>query len=464
MIKHVRASSGEMKFVQLAYQSSPFVFAIRYIFLSTTTQPTSATMASTTTPYLDTAPLLLDSFSPASHANTLIHQTNNPSDTPLDLSTPLQKILFDAQEIDTLIDSLTTSSALPLISHTQSQNASATKVLESVEERLEGLNASYERLSREVGERYAAAEQVRLAAERMVRTLRLGRGVQRVAGLARQLEGEVKESHGRDGGERAAETVLQVKEAFRGMKELERVDVARSVRGDIVGPAERGLIQKAQVGVREFNVWDKTFVQAEEGKGRVGGCLKTLYLLSPVPTTTTGRFDANLVTQALQSYLQTSLSTSLAGVARGLATLPTLDRALQEVSGKCGNVIALENVLENLRLPNHPLLEEKQQYGKDTNFLQILLRAMDEEGSSLASFFWRSLASGLEGKVREILVKGGVSARTLRSNRDKLRESVRECVERGYKGGREAGGKKVGGNWEREAAVMVGSVVGPLGR
>jgi len=44
-----------------------------------------------------------------------------------------------------------------------------------------------------------------------------------------------------------------------------------------------------------------------------------------------------------------------------------------------------------------------------------------------------------------------------------VREAVRECVERGSRLPGTAGeeGKRTG-NWEREAAVMVGAVVGPL--
>ena len=64
----------------------------------------------------------------------------------------------------------------------------------------------------------------------------------------------------------------------------------------------------------------------------------------------------------------------------------------------------------------------------------------------------------------EIMNRGGVSARTLKSNRKSVGDAVRECVVKGCqppqgngKAGREA-------NWEREVAVMVGSVVGALGR
>jgi hypothetical protein len=74
-------------------------------------------------------------------------------------------------------------------------------------------------------------------------------------------------------------------------------------------------------------------------------------------------------------------------------------------------------------------------------------------------------------RVTEILNKGGSTARTLRGSKDRVREMLRECVERGSRlpGSNEGRRAVVGGagaavtvNWEREAAVMVASVVGSL--
>lgn len=59
------------------------------------------------------------------------------------------------------------------------------------------------------------------------------------------------------------------------------------------------------------------------------------------------------------------------------------------------------------------------------------------------------------------MARGGVAARALKGARERVREGVRECVLRGSRSPGVGAGK---GEWEREAAVMVGSVVGGLGR
>ncbi len=69
----------------------------------------------------------------------------------------------------------------------------------------------------------------------------------------------------------------------------------------------------------------------------------------------------------------------------------------------------------------------------------------------------------------ELVNKGGVSARTLRTNKNSVRDAMKECVVRGSQppAGAVVGKVKVENDekmWEREVAVMVGSIMGALGR
>lgn len=469
---------------------------------------------STPSTYLSPS-LSAPTFSPTTYTNTLILSTNNPSDTPLDLSTPLSRVLFDVQEVDTHIDSLTTQSALPIIQHTSSQNSAAQQILSSVEEQVETLQTSFARLRKEVTERYEEAEEVRLCSENLVKTLRLGRAVQRVVGLGRNLQTRMDEvvvvghqnNHNSQGYRSmvpAARAVLEMKECFMGAEGalLGKVAVAASVRQDVGSALERTLVERCRGVVREFSMsgvsssasaststtttttttsasslagQEKTFAQMEETKKKAEASLQTLYLLSPPPVVKSGHqnatdmFEPTLMIQALKNYIDSALTSSLASLSRALATLPMLDRTLLEISARCQNILALESLLETVKPPIiniHPSLSSstKKDTTTDTgNLLQPLLRHL--ETSSLPSYFWRTMASQLTARVQDILSRGGVSARTLRSNRNHVRDAIRECVDRGYRGKFMSKGQVVEkGNWEREAAVMVGSVIGPLGR
>ncbi|CZT10636.1 related to COG5-conserved oligomeric golgi complex [Rhynchosporium agropyri] len=447
--------------------------------------------------YIDYEAFLSPSFSPALFANNLVISTNNPTDTPLDLSTPLSRVLFDSQEINTHIDTLTTNSALPLLKHTQEQTASSSRIVAGIDEQVKSLNDGYKRLEKEVLERYETAEEVRLVAGRLWETVRLGRSVGRCLQLGRQLEIQLAEvvgtgnpvkTQGQGQKEdhralvRCSNTLLSLRELFAKKGEgeegfgLEKVDIVRTLQTSIVNPAERSIITKCQQIIREFSMSTlsssantTTFAQTSDTKSRTTSALLALYLLSPLPDTSkaTGkkidRWEPELLIISLQDYLRTALTSSLASLARALATLPTLDRTLLEVSARCQNILGLESVLASTTPPSHPTLPTS---ATPPNFLQPLLTNL--ETGSLASYFWRTLAGGLSTKAMEIVNKGGVSARTLKSNRISVKDAIRECVIRGSTPPAGVAGKGKGENveraWEREIAVMVGSVAGALGR
>lgn len=205
-----------------------------------------------------------------------------------------------------------------------------------------------------------------------------------------------------------------------------------------------------------------TFSQTEDTKARTTSALLTLYLLSPTSEPSTNVFEPALVLSALQDYLQTQLKSSLASLARALGQLPTLERTLLEISARCQNIVALQSLLESTKPPQHSVLDSPHYADTETppNFLQPVLHNLDT--SSLPSFFWRSLASNMSPRVQELMNRGGVSARTLRSNKDRVRDMVKECVNRGSHLPGALSSKGTAVTWEREAAVMVGSIMGQI--
>lgn len=430
--------------------------------------------------YIDFDTFLLPSFSASAFANSLVLATNNVSDTPLDLSTPLSRVLFDIQEIDTHIHSLATKSAIPLLTFTQNQADAGHRIVAEVEAQVEGLMEGYARLQREVGQRYEAAEEVRLVAERVWRTVKIGRAVGRGVVLGRQLEGHMLELGRPPAGGgvkkedhkamiRAAGTLLDLRALLAASgpgeegEHLMRIELISGLQTSLITPSDTALRTRAQQIIREFSMSSLSaspsaafnYAQSEETKSRTTSALLTLCLLSPP-----------LLLSSLQAYLRACITSSIASIARALGTLPTLDRTLLEVSARCQNIVALETLLESVELPQRSDRESRPGYGRKdgpnqaSNLLEPLLVALDT--SSLPSFFWRSLAEGLASRVSEIMGRGGAVGRTLKTQKEKLRESIRECVLRGSQGPGSTRGSE--GAWEREAAVMVGSILGAVGK
>lgn len=449
--------------------------------------------------YIDYETFLAPGFDPCAFANTLVLSTNDPNDTPLDLSTPLSRVLFDIQEIDSHIDLLTARSAVALLAHTKEQTEKSRHVLDELEPQVQSLQDSYRRLEKEVIQKHAEADEVRRVAVRLWDTLRLGRSVGRCLQLGRQLEVQHAELAAGEVSRRADDhlalvrcthTILSLRETLqqRAPSEegygLDKVDAIRSLQASVVGPIQKAVQESAERIVREFSLGSAagtlTFAQSEEAKARTVSALTTLYLISPTALARSETWTPATMLGALESYLRAALQSSISGLARSLAALPSLERTLGEVSARCQNVVSLEGLLASTPAPPHPLRVLLLTFpagtttaGNADNLLQPLLARL--ETGSLASYFWRTLASNLSARVQDIVNRGGVSARTLRTNRNSVGEAIRECVLRGVEpaggtagsgGGKTAsnGGKGKATGWDREVAVMLGSVVGNLGR
>ncbi len=333
--------------------------------------------------YIDYEAFLAPDFSPFAFANSLVLSTNNANDHPLDLSTPLSRVLFDIQEIDSHIDLLTTRSAVPLLTHTQEQTDSSSRIVNEIDHQVKAVNESYKQLEKEVIQKHAEADEVRQVASRLWETLKLGRAVERFLQLGRQLEAQQSEltgssiggtavassSSSRKGDHRAlvrcTQTLLSLRELLSSANTpgsegygLDRVAVVRALQSNVIDHTERAVREASERIVREFSIGSAsssaTFAQSEEIKAKTASALTSLYLLSPSSLAKGEKWTPVLMLQALEVYLRTALQSSIAGLSRALAALPSLERALAEVSARCQNVVALEAVLESMKIPPHP--------------------------------------------------------------------------------------------------------------
>ncbi len=406
--------------------------------------------------YVDYETFLAPDFSAPAFANALVVSTNNASDTPIDLSTPLSRVLFDIQEIDSHIDVLTTRSAIPLLSHTREQTEASARIVAELDGQARSLHDSYRQL--EVQHAELLASSAAGAGARKEDHGALVRSSHTILSLRQILEHKApgEEGHGLDG-----------------------VVVVRTLRDAVVAPVERSIRDTCERIVREFSMGSAagsaTFAQSEETRARTVSALVTLFLVSPTALAKGEKWTPAAMLQALEAYLAAALQSSVTSLARSLAALPSLERTLAEVGARCQNIVALEMVLESTRAPAHPLravLSPSAAAVEKGNLLQTLLAHL--ETGSLASYFWRTLASRLSTRVQEIVSRGGVAARTLNTNKNSVGEAIRECVVRGAQppgalSSAKAKGKQAvepsrASGWEREIAVMVGSVVGNLGR
>ncbi|PTB37917.1 uncharacterized protein TrAFT101_005211 [Trichoderma asperellum] len=429
--------------------------------------------------YIDYETFLAPDFSPAAFANSLVLSTNNPDDSPLDLSTPLSRVLFDAQEIDSHIDLLTTRSAVPLLQYTQSQTQASKAIVAQLEAQIASLNDSYKQLEKEVIDKHAEAEEIRQVALRLWETLRLGRSMGRCLQLGRQLEAQFSELGNPGAGKgdygalvRCSYTILSLREVLDSKAPgeeghgLEKLNAIKSLRDAIIIPIERRITEMSERQIREFATPNNiTFAQSEEARSRLVSAMSALYLLSPISGIQLEKWTPKLLVQALDSYVRSALQASTAALSRSLGQLPTLDKSLVEVVSHCQNIASLELILETTEAPTHPLVPASAKK-KQQNLVRLLLSRF--ETSSLISYFWRSMASNISARVQEIATRGGIVARTLRTNKNVVGDAIRQAVIKGSQTPNVFSSSKkkpgVEASWDREIAVMTGSVLNNIGR
>jgi len=447
------------------------------ITTTTTTATTAITAAATAEDedsYIDYEAFLTSTFSPYSFANTLITSTNDLSDPSLDLTTPLSRVLFDLQEIDTHIHSLTTASALPLLDFTEKSYSASTAVLGAVETQVQALKRAYDRLQKDVAQRSRTAEEVLMVVERLHTVTAQLREIGRALVIARQIEVQISElTKDRDDGDFAA--VVRASQNIRELREgkvLADVDegvvLVRDLKKHVFTPAETLVLARAREAVLGFEPNPTTQTAAngtgngsaafganvggrsvEIMKAKAGAGALALFLLS--------QDEGGLLTTVMQSLLNTAVNASLGALTRSLTAITTLDRSVAEVAARCQNLVALQTLLAGIPLPSDEaaaILEDTEETAARRSLLDPLLEQLDT--TNLQSMFFRTVAAGLEPRVSQVVARGGANARILKGAKERVRNSLRACVERGLG---PVGQKGV----DFEVAIMVGAA-GSLGR
>ncbi|KAI5776854.1 golgi transport complex component Cog5 [Geopyxis carbonaria] len=410
------------------------------------------------TSYIDYEAFLSPSFSAHAFANTLITSTNDPSDPALDLSTPLSRVLFDLQEIDTHIHTLTTSAALPLLQHTASTAAASGSILAAVDAHVRALRTAYDRLHRHVTLRAHTANAVLEVTERLHAVTAQLRDLSHALVLARQLETQIAEADGDPGAlVRAARTLSDLRaEGILGDDSDDAIDLVRDLKANVFKPAEAWVLAKARDAVATFEpagsvnsapqpqpaAQTGAFRELESLRVRAEAGALALWILSEGD-----EGEGRLLISAVQGVLNAAVSAALAQLVRSLSALTTMDRTVSDVAVRCQNLVALQTLLAGV------VLDEDRKVA----LLDPVLELLDTKG--LHTSFFRSVAAGLEAKIRDMVARGGANGRILRGAKERVRNALRACVERGLVGLEDGAGGRV----EFEVAVMVGAA-GALGR
>ena len=344
--------------------------------------------------YIDYEAFLSPDFSAYTFANTLITSTNDPNDPNLDLSTPLSRVLFDLQEIDTHIHNLTSTSAIPLLHFTQSTTSASSEILGTITSQLSTLQTAYQRLRTSIATRSQTAQAVLTATTNLHATTTALRDISRAVVLARQLDVQLPALPTDPKAlVRAAHTLRELRSTTAVLSN--EIVIVQELNSLVILPAEKMVAGKA-----------RELVADAFGNGgnpaAAAAAASALYHLSP-----------DSMVGAVQAGLNAAVNSALIGLKKSLKALTMLDRAVELTVGRCRGVVGVEEVLER-------------------EVLRVVLDELDTV--ALWASFWRGVARGLEAEARAVVQSGGSNARILRSARDRVRQALRTAVEQGLEG------------------------------
>lgn len=426
--------------------------------------------------YIDYLAFLSPTFSPYTFANTLVLATNTPNDPNLDLSTPLSRVLFDLQEIDSHIHNLTSKSALPLLNHAKTSQEASTALVHSLEGELERLTATYKRLEAEVIQRAETANEVLLIVERLHETTSLLRQVTRALMVARQFESHMLEVRGvapvestRKVGEldkframpKAAFAAVELHKMLWSAKrdaKLDEIEVVKTLKNSYISPAVSQLITTAQNAISGFTlplgVQGKTSISSgaamDEVRVKLSSSFQTLHSLSVFHQDT-----SPLLLKAIQSYINVQSTAILNSFARGGLTNPTqLDSTLADLKLRTQTVIFFEITLQSIPLPIESYTPPEDPDAPPPTLLSHMLSLIGTR--TLPTYLFQTMAPGLETRIKEVITRGGANGRLIRAQKTAMKEGLRSAVQEGL-----TGDVKVKRS-DAEVGICVGLIVGAL--
>lgn len=356
--------------------------------------------------YVDYELFLDPSFSAVGFANSLVQATNNVSDVEVDLDTPAKRLEYDVEEVDKIINETAGENYEQLLEQATNVNL-AEESLEPMKKNLEQVNFSYSKLENDVLKPYDKAQEIFTALKRLHLTSSLLRSLTWYLYLARQLSAVGSNAPSNEL-YNAALNLRQVRhqvEINPGLRSLHIIRLHEKALRDV----EQSVKNQAQSKVKFFNLlYDTSSITP--------ACL-ALYLLEP---------DA--LATAVSNFIRNQVNASSGQFAKSFgAPIPAFERAANDARDRAK---VLGNLLATLdREP--PSTEEESELENEEPSEQLTMLAYVKSSLDLRnvlSTYWRDLASSLDGRIREFVMRSPSQARTMNQNMDHLKEVIKTNV------------------------------------
>lgn len=377
----------------------------QHLIPTTTSFPTQRSIRMAESEYVDFDLFLDPEFSAVGFANTLVQATNNTSDIEVDLDTPAKRLDYDLEEVDKIINTTSGENYEQLLD--QASNVKlAEESLEPMKKNLEQVNFSYSKLQNDVLKPYDKAEQIYTALKKLHLTSSLLRSLTWYLYLARQLS-NIGTNASSSELYNAALNLRQVRNQVEINPGLQSLHIIRS-HEKTLKEVEQSIRNQAQSKIKFFNLLYDTTSLAP-------ACL-ALYLLDP---------DA--LALAVSNFLRNQVSSSVTQFSKALgAPIPSFERAANDSKDRAKVLSSLMNTLD--RKPPSPEEEPELEQQLDDQFTLLTYIKSSLDIRNPISSYWRDVASGLDGRVREFVMRSPGQAKSMTQNITQLKQAIQNAV------------------------------------
>ncbi|KAL2887290.1 golgi transport complex component Cog5 [Ceratocystis lukuohia] len=382
--------------------------------------------------YVDYRTFLDPTFQPPAFIRDLVQSTGGSDDQQIDFSTPLARILFDIQEVNSDIDSVTTGSAGPLLSHTLGQNNASQSLTDGLDALTDALYRSHLHLEREVGITHDFAIMTQYVARRVTSTHSLLTSLSTFFKLSRQLEIHCleflpvgySEPQAYPSLVHCAEIIISTESMTNRSspdavaRSLGYIEIVNQIQDAVILPISSVVLQQSIRVIREFSVPEsETFAQSEANKLRLASSFHALYFMSysdfarcARPDRSFSSFSPLLLYKHITMYIRRTVDLSTHAFGDFLRQMTLPHNGISQIIKHGQNIMALEHVMSTCWPKKHEVLPGAP---IESSYLTTYHKYIGSP--SLIKLFWEVLTDKIRDQVAPIIIINPISQLTISS-------------------------------------------------
>lgn len=355
--------------------------------------------------YVDYDVFLSADFSPTDFANSLVLATNNVSDLEIDLDVPAKRLQYDIEEIDKIINESAENNYIELLDRgTKVQQAR--QALDEFKPSLDHVNFSYSKLEKDFLQPYRRSQTLHNALRRLHATSSLLRSLTWYLYLARQLWTSLQQNNA-SSSYQAALHLQQVYKQLKANPNLMSLQIIRGHEKSLAEISDRLKSQSRHI-IRNFSY--------SSDKQRFSYACLTLHTL-----------ESDSLIAGIKNYLISQVAATSTQISKVLmSSITGFEGAANDARNRARALNSMNTILATTNISHDDdsdLVTEKQPNQTLLEFLHT-----KSEFKNLIASYWRDVASSIDSKLRELVIRNPTASRALAPNVPKLKEIIQTNV------------------------------------